>query len=47
MKLDCQICCKAELANVRTEGLTLVDILYCANCGLIQVDMNKIQGRKK
>ncbi len=42
MKLDCQICCKAELSNVKTDSLTLVDILYCANCGIVKVGMIKL-----
>ena len=46
MKLDCQICCAAELENLKTEDLTLTDILYCGNCGLVKVDMHKL-GMKK
>jgi len=46
MKLECQICCKSELSNVKAEGLTLIDILYCSNCGLIEVKMNIMKGQK-
>lgn len=47
MKLDCQICGAAELENLKAAELTLTDILFCGNCGLVQVSMHKLLGVKK
>jgi len=46
MKLDCHICCASELENLKTEDLTLTDILYCDNCGLVQIEMKKLREDK-
>jgi len=47
MKLECQVCGASELSNLKTEDLTLTDILYCDNCGLIKVEMSKVLGEEK